>query len=68
MERYRTCFENDELLWRLQAQTALANELEVRGTPTFLVVGAGPIVGALPLEIFQQFFDTALVLLGVDQP
>ena len=36
MERYRTCFENDELLWRLQAQTALADELEVRGTPTFM--------------------------------
>ena len=68
MERYRTCFENDELLWRLQAQTALADELEVRGTPTFWVVGVGPIVGALPLETFQQLIDSTLVLLTPEQP
>ena len=68
MERYRTCFEKDELLWRLQAQTALAEELDVRGTPTFLVIGFGPIVGALPLETFQQLIDTTLAFLGVDQP
>ena len=68
MERYRTCFENDELLWRLQAQTALADEFEVRGTPTFMVIGVGPIVGALPLEAFQQLIDTTLVLLAPEQP
>ena len=68
MERYRTCFENDELLWRLQAQTALADQLEVRGTPTLWVNGIGPIVGALPLEAFQQLFDSTLVLFVPEQP
>ncbi len=68
MERYRTCFEDDELLWRVQAHTVLADEFGVRGTPTFLVVGVGPIVGALPLEAFQQLIDTTLVLLAAEQP
>ena len=60
MERYRTCFENDELLWRVQAHNLFAQELGVRGTPTFLLVGWGPIMGALPLETFQQVIDTVL--------
>ena len=68
MERYRTCFANDELLWRVQAQTAFAEEVGVTGTPTFLVIGIGPIVGALPLETFQQLIDTTLVLLAAEQP
>ena len=61
MVRYRTCFENDELLWRVQAHTAFAEELGVRGTPTFYLLGWGPITGALPLEAFQQVIDTVLV-------
>ena len=61
MARYRTCFENDEFLWRVQAQTAFAGDLGVRGTPTFFLVGWGPIPGALPLETFQQIIDSALV-------
>ena len=68
MERYRTCFENDELLWRVQTHTAFAQELGISGTPTFLVLGLGPIVGALPLETFQQIFDTVLVQLAAVQP
>jgi len=40
----------------------------VEGTPTFLVIGIGPIVGALPLERFQQLFDTTFVLLAAEQP
>jgi len=68
MERYRTCFENDELLWRVQTHTAFAQELGITGTPTFLVLGLGPIVGALPLETFQQIFDTVLVQLAAVQP
>lgn len=68
MERYRTCFENDELLWRVQTHTAFAQELGITGTPTFLVLGLGPIVGAFPLETFQQIFDTVLVQLAAVQP
>ncbi len=68
MERYRACFETDELLWRVQAHTALASEFDVQGTPTLLVAGVGPIVGALPLETFQQLIDTVLVVLAPAQP
>jgi len=68
MERYRTCFETDELLWRVQAHTALASEFGVGGTPTILVIGVGPIVGALPLETFQLMIDTVLVVLTAGQP
>ena len=67
MERYRSCFENDELLWRVQAQTAFAEDLGVRGTPTFLLVGWGPIMGALPLETFRQLIDTVLVEAAAEQ-
>jgi protein-disulfide isomerase len=65
MVRYRTCFEGEELLWRVQAQTNLAEELGIRATPTFLLVGVGPISGALPLETFQQIIDTVLVQVAV---
>ena len=68
MERYRTGLESDELLWRVQAQTSFANDLDVNGTPTMFVVGVGPLVGALPLETFQQMFDTVLVVLRAEQP
>jgi protein-disulfide isomerase len=67
MPRYRTCFESDEFLWRVQAQTGLANELGVRGTPTFLIVGWGPIPGALPLETFREVLDTVLVQVAAGQ-
>ena len=67
MERYRTCFENDELLWRVQAQTEFAEEMGVRGTPTFYLVGWGPITGALPLETFQQVIDTVLAEAAAEQ-
>lgn len=61
MERYRTCLTSDQFLWRVQAQTALARQVGVRSTPTFVVVGYAPFSGALPLEIFQQIIDTVLV-------
>lgn len=67
MERYRSCFENDELLWRVQAHTELATEFGVRGTPTFYIIGFGPIVGALPLEALQQMFDTVLAEVAAGQ-
>ena len=67
MERYRTCFENDEFLWRLEAHTQVAEQVGVRGTPTFFIVGWGPITGALPLETFRQVLDTLLVEVTAEQ-
>ena len=67
MQRYRTCFESDEFLWRVQAQTTFATNLGIRGTPTFLLVGWGPIAGALPLDKFRLVFDTLLVQVAAEQ-
>jgi hypothetical protein len=33
-----------------------------------MVGGVGPLVGALPLETFQQMLDTVLVMLAPGQP
>ena len=52
----------------MKVQTAFADEFGIRGTPTFVVLGVGPISGALPLETFQQIFDTVLVQLNARQP
>ncbi len=68
MERYRTCVEGNELLWRVQAQTEFAEQIGVRGTPTFFLIGWGPIQGALPLETFRQVIDTVLVEVAAEQP
>ena len=67
MERYRTCFENDELLWRVRVHTEFAEEMGVRGTPTFYLVGWGPITGVLPLETFRQVIDTVLAEAATEQ-
>jgi protein-disulfide isomerase len=67
MQSYRTCIESDELLWRVQLQTALATEMGIRGTPTFILDGWQPLLGALPLEGFQMVFDTTLVEIAAQQ-
>ena len=66
MEAYRTCMSSDEFLWRVQAHSALARQVGVRGTPTFIVVGYAPFSGALPLELFEQIIDTVLVQAAAD--
>ena len=68
MQRYRTCFENDELLWRVQAHTGWATDVGIRGTPTFFIIGFGPIPGALPLETFREVLDNLLAEAVAEQP
>jgi protein-disulfide isomerase len=68
MPRYRTCFESDEFLWRVKAHTDFANDMGIRGTPTFILDGWAPISGALPLETFQMIIDTTLIELAARQP
>jgi protein-disulfide isomerase len=53
-EAYDACHEEGRRLDRIAAAGEVARELGVRGTPTFFVVGYGPLQGALPLETFQQ--------------
>lgn len=54
VEAYDACMANDEQLARVASATSLAQQLGVRGTPTFVVVGYPPLQGALPLDMFQQ--------------
>ena len=42
---------------RVAAATSLANQLGVRGTPTFFVVGYPPLQGALPTETFVNMLN-----------
>lgn len=51
---YDACQAEGRRLDRIEAAGGLARELGVRGTPTFLVVGYGPLQGALPLDSFRQ--------------
>jgi protein-disulfide isomerase len=57
MEAYDTCIAGDEQVRRIADATRLAAQLAIRGTPTFIVLGAEtypPIQGALPLDAFRQ--------------
>ena len=54
LEAFDTCMSGGARLARIDAAGRLARQLGVRGTPTFFVVGRGPIQGALPLETFQR--------------
>ena len=51
---FDACIQGDERLDRIASATTLARQLGVRGTPTFVVLGYGPLQGALPLETFQD--------------
>ncbi|HSG08536.1 MAG TPA: thioredoxin domain-containing protein [Longimicrobiales bacterium] len=57
MTRFDSCISEDRRGNRVRAATALAQQLGVRGTPTFFVVGYPPLQGALPTETFQQVLD-----------
>ena len=64
MDSYRACIVNDELLWRVQTNTDIAQQFGVRSTPTFVVRNYGPIPGALPLPVFREVLDTILAEVG----
>jgi len=64
MPRYDSCLAEDRRIERVAGATVAARELGVRGTPTFWIVGYGPIQGALPLDVLTQMLD--LVLEAVD--
>lgn len=57
MDAFDTCLAGDAQIRRISEATSLAAQLAVRGTPTFIVLGADtypPIQGALPLDAFRQ--------------
>jgi len=55
-DSYDACLQEDVRRTRVASATALASQLGVRSTPTFWIVGAGPIQGALPLDAFREIF------------
>lgn len=58
MDAYDACIAQDEPADRIGASTALAREIGVRGTPTFVVLGYPPLQGALPLDVFRRVLAT----------
>jgi protein-disulfide isomerase len=57
MAQYASCVNEDSRRERIDAATALARQVGVRGTPTFFVIGYPPLQGALPTEQFQQVLN-----------
>jgi protein-disulfide isomerase len=53
MDRFDTCMGEDRRMPRIAGNTSIARQLGVRGTPTFFIVGYGPVQGALPLASFR---------------
>ncbi|HSH76190.1 MAG TPA: thioredoxin domain-containing protein [Longimicrobiales bacterium] len=60
MDRFDSCLTEDRRLERVAGATVIAQQLGVRGTPTFWLVGFGPLQGALPLETFRGILGAVL--------
>lgn len=57
MVAFDACLAEDTRIDRIAASTALARQIGVRGTPTFIVLGYPPLQGALPLQMFQEVLN-----------
>jgi protein-disulfide isomerase len=53
---YDSCMQDDKRLERVRSSTSVAAQLGIRSTPTFWIVGAGPVQGALPMSVFRALF------------
>jgi protein-disulfide isomerase len=60
MGRFDSCLAEDRRIERVAGATLVAEQLGIRGTPTFWLVGYGPLQGALPLEVFQGILGAVL--------
>jgi predicted DsbA family dithiol-disulfide isomerase len=60
IDRFDSCLAEDRRIERVAGATQVAQQFGIRGTPTFWLVGYGPLQGALPLEAFQGIFGTVL--------
>lgn len=60
LDRYDSCLAEDRRLERVAGATLVAEQLGIRGTPTFWLVGYGPLQGALPLEVFEGILGAVL--------
>lgn len=53
MDQFDSCLSEDRRMTRIEQDTYVAQLVGVRGTPTFLIVGYGPVQGALPIAAFR---------------
>lgn len=59
VEAFQTCLDDHKFQDAIQADSDFAVNLGIRSTPTFFINGLA-IVGAQPLEVFQQVIDKEL--------
>ena len=59
VEQFQTCITEEKYKDAIQADSDFAVNLGVRSTPTFFINGLA-LVGAQPLEVFQQLIDKEL--------
>lgn len=59
MARFESCMSTRELEESVDVATQLARQLGIRGTPTFFIEGF-PVQGALPIELFREYFTAVL--------
>jgi len=57
MGAFDSCLSENRRMNRIAQATTLAQQVGVRGTPTFLILGYGPLQGALPTDFFQQVLN-----------
>ncbi len=57
--KFDPCLQQDKTLQRVISDTQEGRQVGVTGTPTFFINGK-PLVGAQPLQAFQQAIDAAL--------
>lgn len=56
---FKGCMADRRLEERVDVATQLARQLGIRGTPTFFIEGF-PVQGALPIELFREYFTAVL--------
>jgi protein-disulfide isomerase len=64
---YDACIQDGTRHERITSANEVARQLGIRATPTFWIVGGGPIQGALPLESFRQIFTQIYDQVTADQ-
>jgi len=64
---YDACIAQGTRHERITSANEVAGQLGIRATPTFWIVGGGPIQGALPLDAFRQVFTQIYDQVTADQ-
>ncbi len=57
LQRFDGCVSQDRPAPKIAESGRLANQLGVRGTPTFFILGYPPLPGALPTDMFEKVLN-----------